>query len=110
MEEDKKKSGKTEHEMRWYISLAVLVFVLFCCCTMFFFMIYRYNGVSKGWDTIMRVLQPITFGLVIAYLINPIMKFFEKHLLHFLEPRDSAVNQQYFWNGKFPAKAGGFIY
>lgn len=87
MEEDKKKSGKTEHEMRWYISLAVLVFVLFCCCTMFFFMIYRYNGVSKGWDTIMRVLQPITFGLVIAYLINPIMKFFEKHLLHFLEPR-----------------------
>ena len=30
MEEDKKKSGKTEHEMRWYISLAVLVFVLFC--------------------------------------------------------------------------------
>ena len=37
MEEDKKKSGKTEHEMRWYISLAVLVFVLFCCCTMFFF-------------------------------------------------------------------------
>lgn len=87
MEEDKKKSGKTEHEMRWYISLAVLVFVLFCCCTMFFFMIYRYNGVSKGWDTIMKVLQPITFGLVIAYLINPIMKFFEKHLLHFLEPR-----------------------
>lgn len=87
MEEDKKKSEKTEHGMRWYISLAVLVFVLFCCCTMFFFMIYRYNGVSKGWDTIMRVLQPITFGLVIAYLINPIMKFFEKHLLHFLEPR-----------------------
>lgn len=87
MEEDKKKSGKTEHGMRWYISLAVLVFVLFCCCTMFFFMIYRYNGVSKGWDTIMKVLQPITFGLVIAYLINPIMKFFEKHLLHFLEPR-----------------------
>ena len=35
----------------------------------------------------MKVLQPITFGLVIAYLINPIMKFFEKHLLHFLEPR-----------------------
>lgn len=87
MEEDKKKSEKTEHGMRWYISLAVLVFVLFCCCTMFFFMIYRYNGVSKGWDTIMKVLQPITFGLVIAYLINPIMKFFEKHLLHFLEPR-----------------------
>ena len=63
MEEDKKKSEKTEHGMRWYISLAVLVFVLFCCCTMFFFMIYRYNGVSKGWDTIMKVLQPITFGL-----------------------------------------------
>ena len=41
MEEDKKKSEKTEHGMRWYISLAVLVFVLFCCCTMFFFMIYR---------------------------------------------------------------------
>ena len=94
MEEDKKKSGKTEHGMRWYISLAVLVFVLFCCCTMFFFMIYRYNGVSKGWDTIMKVLQPITFGLVIAYLINPIMKFFEKHLLHFLEPRVQKEKKQ----------------
>jgi len=89
MEEDKKKSGKTEHGMRWYISLAVLVFVLFCCCTMFFFMIYRYNGVSKGWDTIMKVLQPITFGLVIAYLINPIMKFFENAFAAFLRTKSA---------------------
>ena len=33
------------------------------------------------------ILQPIIIGVVIAYLLNPIMKFLEGHLLKFLEPR-----------------------
>ena len=49
MEEDKKKSGKTEHEMRWYTQPCSAGICTVLLLHMFFFMIYRYNGVSKGW-------------------------------------------------------------
>ena len=32
-------------------------------------------------------MQPIIIGIVIAYLINPIMMFFEKYLLRWIEPK-----------------------
>lgn len=50
-------------------------------------MIYRYNGFTDFWKKLSLILQPIIIGVVIAYLLNPIMKFLEGHLLKFLEPR-----------------------
>ena len=65
----------------------MVVFVSLCCCILFFFMIYRYNGFTDFWKKLSLILQPIIIGVVIAYLLNPIMKFLEGHLLKFLEPR-----------------------
>ena len=73
--------------MKQYIIIALVIFITFCCCTLFFFMIYRYNGFTDFWKNLGVILQPITIGIVIAYLLNPIMKFLEKHLIHFLKPR-----------------------
>ena len=68
-------------DLKQYMLIALIVFVTFCCCTLFFFMIYRYNGFADFWRKLVVILQPITIGLVLAYLLNPIMKFFEKYLL-----------------------------
>lgn len=83
-------SGKND-EKKWnlkqYIIIALIVFVTFCCCILFFFMIYRYNGFADSWKKLTVILQPITIGVVLAYLLNPVMKFLEKYLQRFLEPR-----------------------
>lgn len=87
-EKEKKPQQKTNTwDIKQYIIIALVIFITFCCCTLFFFMIYRYNGFADFWKHLGVILQPITIGIVIAYLLNPIMKFLEKHLTHFLEPR-----------------------
>lgn len=70
-----------------YIVIASITFVTFCCCMLFFFFIYRYHGLAAYFQKLMRILQPIIIGFVVAYLINPIMVFLEKHLLTVLKPK-----------------------
>lgn len=85
--EKRAQQKKNSWDMKQYIIIALVIFITFCCCTLFFFMIYRYNGFTDFWKNLGVILQPITIGIVIAYLLNPIMKFLEKHLIHFLKPR-----------------------
>ena len=73
--------------LKQYVIIALVVFITFCCCILFFFMIYRYNGFADFWKKLTTILQPIIIGLVLAYLLNPVMKFLERHLLKLLEPR-----------------------
>lgn len=82
---EEKKPGWSAREHILIIALAV--FITFCCCTLFFFLIYRYNGFTDFWRQLFGILQPITIGLVLAYLLNPVMKFIEHYVLRFLEPR-----------------------
>lgn len=81
----RKKPGKWE--LQQYVLIALVVFVTFCCCILFFFLIYRYNGFADFWNRLIYILQPIIIGAIVAYLLNPIMKFLEKHLTQFFEPR-----------------------
>lgn len=75
-----------DSKLKHYITIALVVFITFCCCILFFFLIYRYNGFTSFWKQIVGILQPITIGLVLAYLLNPVMKFCEKWLLKWLLP------------------------
>ena len=81
------KQKPNSWDIRQYVMIALVIFVTFCCCTLFFFMIYRYNGFTGFWKELAGILQPITIGVVIAYLLNPVMKFLESHIIKFLEPR-----------------------
>lgn len=80
--EEKDKEIKSCHENQ-YRTIAKVIFVTFCCCTLFFFLIYRYKGFAAFLGNIITVLQPITIGLVLAYLLNPVMCFLERHLKSF---------------------------
>lgn len=88
---NEKQTSEEQKPSTWnikqYIIIALVIFVTFCCCILFFFMIYRYNGFAGFWKNLAQILQPITIGFVIAYLLNPIMKFLEAHIIKFLEPR-----------------------
>jgi predicted PurR-regulated permease PerM len=47
-------------------------------CILFYFLIQRYEGFANNWNKVMRAGQPIIIGLAVAYLLNPVMKFWER--------------------------------
>lgn len=67
--------------------IGVMVFITFVCCILFFFSVLRYQGFANGWHKVISAAQPIIIGLVLAYLLNPVMKFFERHLYKLLKDR-----------------------
>ncbi len=83
----KTKKEKANWNIKPYLAVALLTFIVFCLCIAVFFFILRFDGVKLAWDKLMRVLQPISMGLVIAYIINPIMKWIESHLDKALEKK-----------------------
>jgi predicted PurR-regulated permease PerM len=62
----------------FYFGMGLTVFLTISACILFFFLIQRYEGFAKNWNNIMRAAQPIIIGLVVAYLLTPVMKFWEK--------------------------------
>jgi predicted PurR-regulated permease PerM len=62
----------------FYFSLGLMIFLTVSACIVFFFLIQRYEGFARNWNKLMKAAQPIIIGLVIAYLLNPVMKFWEK--------------------------------
>ena len=81
-ESEPKKEPK---ELSVYVKVGITVFLTFVCCILFFFMILRYEGFASGWNKLMRAASPITIGLVLAYLLTPVMRFCEKGFLPFFE-------------------------
>lgn len=67
------------------IKIGLMVFLTFACCTVFFFLVLRYKGLE--YHLITGALQPIIIGLGLAYLLNPVMKFQERHWLPFLKKK-----------------------
>ena len=63
-----------------YTTIAVYSIIVFAICLIMVIMAFRYNGLVENINSFIKVLSPIIWGLVIAYLLNPIMSFFDKHL------------------------------
>lgn len=87
MEENNKKTEKQKANwnIRPYLAIGLTAFIVIIASISVFFLIYRYTGLTELWDKLSNILQPITIGLILAYLLNPIVKFEEKYLLPVLE-------------------------
>ncbi len=51
-----------------------------CIVIVFYFLLRNSSSVSAAIDHVNSVIQPILIGFVMAFLMNPIMTFFERHL------------------------------
>lgn len=85
--ESKKRTEKANWNIRPYLAVALLTFIVVCLCMVVFFVMYRFDAVHNAWKKVMGVLQPVIIGVVIAYLMNPVMKFIERHFNRLLEKR-----------------------
>ena len=73
-ETEMKKMGERRNLI---IMVSIAAFLTFCCCSLFFFFLYRNQEFTAYSDRILTILQPIVIGIVLAYLLNPIMVFVE---------------------------------
>ena len=76
-----------------YISWGVTAFCVVAASIIFYSLIFRLDGLIRRLGSLYNILAPILFGAVIAYLLNPIMKFLENSVVKFckwrsLEPRE----------------------
>lgn len=60
-----------------YLYWGITAFLVIVLSISFFIMLNNYKSVWGVLQTIFKILKPFTIGLVIAYLLNPIMTFFE---------------------------------
>ena len=59
---------------RPYFRWGITIFLIFVCCILFFFALFRLDEVQALTHKITGILSPIVWGLVIAYLLWPIVR------------------------------------
>ena len=60
-----------------YIVWGLTIFSVFATLILLFFAIYRWHYITAFIANIVIILMPFIYGVVIAYLMNPVLKFFE---------------------------------
>lgn len=89
-EEPKKNTERPtspKDDYRRYQGLMWTAIVAAVLIIIFYFCVQRYQGLLAGFQALSLIFQPIIIGLVMAFLMNPIMKFLEGWMLPFFLSR-----------------------
>jgi predicted PurR-regulated permease PerM len=62
---------------RW----GVTAFLVIVAGVSFFFLIFRYQSIQNGLNTLTGILMPVLIGLCMAYLLTPVLNFMEHKIL-----------------------------
>ena len=65
-----------------YIAWGVTLFSVFSALILLFFAIYRWDYIFGFIQTLFTIMMPFIYGVAIAYIINPIVKFFENKVFN----------------------------
>lgn len=87
-----KKVGKMDHSssksnwnIRPYLAMGLIFFIVFCCCLLVVFLVFRFDQIKGAISGFTDIAQPILYGLVIGYLMNPVMSWIERGILKLLK-------------------------
>ena len=62
--------------IRWGVTVLTLLVLAIAC----YFLFLRWNGLVASWRTVTGILAPVSFGLIIAYLLESLVGFFTRLL------------------------------
>lgn len=65
---------------RKYTTISFYAVVTFAICLLLVVIVQKNEAIADALKSAAKILAPVTWGIVIAYLVNPIMKFFERTL------------------------------
>ncbi len=86
--------GGRKWDIRPYLPIIATVIIIVAVCLVIFFLIFRYQGFGHAVGAVARALQAVIFGIFIAYLINPMMKFCERRLFRMANKRGKELTQK----------------
>lgn len=64
-----------------YVKWGLTAFIVLCASISFYFLLKRNADVATGIGTVVTILRPFIYGLVVAYLLCPIYNVFTKIIL-----------------------------
>lgn len=67
-------------KIKEHMQKGMTAFIVIAAGLLFFFVLLRFSNISEFFSKITNVTMPIIYGFVIAFLLNPIMKFIEINL------------------------------
>ena len=76
--------GAAGVKFRWdkkYLNWGVTAFCVIACSLLFFWTFTQWGVVKEIINMLLSILNPIIVGVVIAYILNPILSFLERTLL-----------------------------
>lgn len=77
------KNGPSK--LRQEFSRGMTMFLVIMACVVLYFALLRLDSITKVFSMVIDVLKPILYGMVIAYLLNPIVKRVDQILVPRLE-------------------------
>ena len=63
-----------------YTTISVYTIITFSVCVLIYAVLFNFTMMGDFIRKLTKILAPIIWGVVIAYLVNPIMKWFERKL------------------------------
>lgn len=72
-----------------YTTIAVYSLIVVIAAVLFVVFIFRYESFAQWFSWLLKIMAPIICGLVVAYILNPLVNFFEDKL--FRRIRDGKV-------------------
>lgn len=78
--ENEKQKKKRMWDIRPYLAIGTTAVLVVLVCIIIFFLILRFGELVSGVRALGRILQAILIGAVLAYVLNPVMMFFERRL------------------------------
>lgn len=67
-------------KIREHFRKGMTAFLIVAACIVCYFALLRFEHIAGVFTKIAGLLRPIIYGVVIAYLLNPVMKFVEKYV------------------------------
>lgn len=61
-----------------YTTISVYVVITFAACLIVYAVLFNFTGLGDFINRFLSMVAPLVWGLVIAYILNPIMKWIEK--------------------------------
>ena len=92
--EKQTEKKKVNLDIRPYLAIGLTAILVVMICIAIFFVVFRFDGLFAGFRTIIQSLQAIIIGGIVAYLLNPIMKWCEQFLLKRKKSKELTKKQQ----------------
>ena len=82
-----------------YIKWGLTLFLVVAASIVFYYLLFHGTNIKQGFDKVMGILMPILFGLAMAYLMTPVLNFFENRIRKSGSPLSglSAFSLRLFW-------------